>query len=44
MEAPKKSTTCPSQLSSNLEELKVNLWDYKGIVLPQKVKGYLPYY
>ena len=25
-------------------ELKVNLWDYKGILLPPKrLKGYLPY-
>ena len=26
-----------------LGELKVSLWDYKGIILPQKGKGYLLY-
>ena len=26
-----------------LGELKVNLLDYKGIILPRKVKGYILY-
>ena len=33
-----------SYLSSILGELKVNHWDHIGIIVPQKVKGYLPYY
>ena len=32
----KSRTLKDSQLSSNLGEFKVNLWDYKGSILPQK--------